>query len=186
MYYVKKNKFKLTIITPEINDYGWFKFYKNHFKIDYDLINIINIKNINFKKFDIFFLTTDDDKIINKINIDLSKVISIDHNSLIRNNIQLKNHIGIRPFSSNYRQWALPCYKIKKFKNTSEINIPKNNDEINIPKNNDEINITIIGGNNDYNINILKKIKSKNKIILNIISRSVSIDKTILKTVLKS
>jgi len=171
MYYVKKNKYKLTIITPEINDYGWFKFYKNHFKIDYDLINIINIKNINFTKFDIFFLTTDDDKIINKINIDLSKVISIDHNSLIRNNIQLENHIGVRPFSSNYRQWALPCYKIKKFKNTSVINIPKNNDEI---------LITIIGGNNDYNINILKKIKSKNKIILNIISRSVSIDKTIL------
>ena len=82
------------------------KFYKNHFKIDYDLINIINIKNINFTKFDIFFLSTDDDKIINKINIDLSKVISIDHNSLIRNNIQLKNYDN----KFCYIQFCYPFY----------------------------------------------------------------------------
>lgn len=151
IYYSKINNFKLDIYTNEMNNYGWIDFYLNKGAIIKPFMEIY--KNID--NYDLIFLLTDDDRRYIGSN---KNVICIDHHYTIRNTaVKLKNHIAVRPFSINYRFWALPCYIINERAMTGS---------------NESINIGICGGRNDYKLDILNNFYSPTRpIIYHLITR---------------
>jgi hypothetical protein len=154
--YCKKTSYKLTIFTNFKNNLGWLDFYKIIFN-DY-IFEYKNITEYNYLKdsFDITFVTTDDDYGFKNEWIN-EKCISIEHTCIIRRP-EFKYKIATRPFITNYRDWALPCYKI--FNETDKQNMLE-----------PDINIAIIGGKNDYNYKLINRLQSVLKINLLIFSR---------------
>lgn len=158
IYFCKKYNHKLTIFTPTENTIGWLDFYKDFFKdYNFEYKSFLDFKQFK-DNFDFIFVTTDDDKCIQSEWIN-NRYIAIQHTNNVRNHY-FTNNLGIRPFVSNYIDWALPCYTI--LNEYDKINL----NEV------DAINIAIIGGNNSYNYNIINKLQSSKRINLFIIGRN--------------
>lgn len=155
--YCKNNNYLLSIFTSLNNTLGWIDFYKNHFKPYNFEINQICEFELNRDKFDIIFVTTDDDYVFKSEWI-TDKCISVNHINNIRRP-EFKNNLGTRPFIKISKEWALPCYSIFKEKDKD---ISSNND----------INIALIGGLAEYNYNTINRLTSSRTINLHIISRS--------------
>lgn len=153
--YCKANHHKLTIFTQCDNNLGWLQFYKNIFS--YYNFEYKNISDYEVLKdtFDIVFVTTDDDYSFKQECIS-DKCITIDHTCFNRRP-EFKHHLEIRQFNVD-RPWVLPCF-----------NIFNKNDKLNMPE--PEINIAIIGGNNDYNYEIINRLNGKVNINLFILAR---------------
>jgi len=157
----KTNGHHLTIYSPPCS-HGWNEFYKQlysrlelkavgHFFSDYNTIDYI-------------FLITDDDRNFPESLTTKKNIICIDHNYIIRRpSIDLKYHIGTRPFSTNYRKWALPCYPIVMTTSEKRDSIVKL----------DNVDIVILGGRNDYEVKHINRLSSTSNIRLHIISRIV-------------
>ena len=99
------------------------------------------------------------------------KCIVVDHKSIIRRP-KYKHRIGTRSFINNYRDWAIPCYKV--FEKKDKTNLLES-----------DIHIAIIGGNNSnnniYNYDLINKIYSEKHIHLHVISRNaLSFDKNFI------
>lgn len=172
--YCQKYNHNLTIFTNFEKDLGWLDFYKNHFKTyHFEITDIFKYKELQ-EIFDITFITTDDDyKFMSEwIN---DKCIVVDHTSIIRRP-KYKHRIGTRSFINNYRDWAIPCYKV--FEKIDKTNLLE-----------PDIHIAIIGGNNSnnsnnniYNYDLINKIYSEKHIHLHVISRNaLSFDKNFVK-----
>ena len=165
--YCQKYNYVLTIFTSTANSLGWLDFYKqffHNFNFEYKSIDRFSAEKDNF---DIIFVTTDDDYEFKSEWIN-DKCVCIDHTSTIRRP-EYKNRLGTRPFVTNYRDYAIPCYKIFEIKDKDN----NDNDCIN-DNDNDCINIAIIGGLNDYNYDTINRTDSNIKIILHIVSRYAS------------
>ena len=164
--YCYDNKYKLTIFTNDSGVLGWFNFYNNKYNnfIKYDKFTEFEKHK---DKFDLIFLTTDDDWRFNNDWIN-DKCISIRHHADLRRP-QFVNNLDVRPFIRNQKNYALPCFPIFQI-----------NDKPNIK--NGIINIAIIGGKHEYKYNIINRLKSENnQIILHIISRTVNIKKDLIR-----
>lgn len=158
IYFCKKYNHKLTIFTPTEYTIGWLDFYKDFFKdYNFEYKSFMDFKQFK-DNFDFIFVPTDDDKYIQSEWIN-NRYIAIQHTNNVRNHY-FTNNLGIRPFVTNYIDWALPCYTI--LNEYDKINL----NEV------DAINIAIIGGNNDYNYNIINKLQSSKRINLFIIGRN--------------
>jgi FkbM family methyltransferase len=181
IYYCKVKNYKLTIYCDIENDkHGNVYLYKkmfNKYPVEYKQIG--SIFDIEKHKYDILFLTTDDDALFKNDDIKINKkTICIDHDPIIRSPM-FKHHVAVRPFPKKfYRDWALPIYPII----TSQ-------KKIECLKNSFNINIVLIGNNNDINIrtqvinlnyktDIINRIKTNGnkKIIFHVISRFISKD----------
>ena len=174
--YCNTNNYLLTIFTSFTNTLGWLEFYTNHFK-KYNF-EFKDIKDFEDSKdlFDIIFITTDDDYEFRQEWIN-NKCVTIYHTNINRQP-EIKNNIGIRPFTNNSNNWAIPCF-----------NIFQQNDKENIINN--DINISIIGGGDDgYNYNVINNLTSSRNINLYIISRTTykfditKIDEKIINVIL--
>ena len=159
--YCQKYNHKLTIFTNFEKDLGWLDFYKNHFKTyHFEITDIFKYKELQ-EIFDITFITTDDDYKFKSEWIN-DKCIVVDHTSIIRRP-KYKHRIGTRSFINNYRDWAIPCYKV--FEKKDKTNLLES-----------DIHIAIIGGNNSnnniYNYDLINKIYSETHIHLHVISRN--------------
>jgi FkbM family methyltransferase len=169
--YCQKYNHKLTIFTNFEKDLGWLDFYKNHFKTyHFEITDIFKYKELQ-EIFDITFITTDDDYKFKSEWIN-DKCIVVDHTSIIRRP-KYKHRIGTRSFINNYRDWAIPCYKV--FEKKDKTNLLES-----------DIHIAIIGGNNSnnniYNYDLINKIYSEKHIHLHVISRNaLSFDKNFVK-----
>jgi glycosyltransferase involved in cell wall biosynthesis len=158
IYFCKKYNHKLTIFTPSEYSIGWLDFYKEFFK-EYNFEYKSFVDFIQFKdNFDLIFVTTDDDKLIQNDWIN-NKYIVIQHTNNIRNHY-FTNNLGIRPFRNNYIDWCIPCFPI--FNKEDKINLNER----------ENINIAIIGGHKDYNYNVINRLQSNIKINLFIIGRN--------------
>lgn len=165
IYYCFVKNYTLEIFTEKIFDTGWLEFYTNIFKDyitftyrAYDDFENEDVRN----KFDIVFLTTDDDFRFkyNWMNI---KVICINHYYKCRR-IDYFDCLGVRPFIENPINWGLPCFPV--FDKPIKI------------IDNDVMNVCIVGGGNLetnlYNTSVINRLKSKKKIVLHIITRFVT------------
>ncbi len=161
IYWSKKNNYKLSIFTPLVNNLDYITFYKDIF--GKETFNIFDYNLIYKYNFDYVILTTDDDQGLNMKKIKCP-IISIDHYYTIRNKIPIDNHIAVRPFATNYRKWALPCYVINK---DPIIRIPDG-----------KINICIIGGP-DYNFDLFKRFISIHNIVFHIMARKINTEEFI-------
>jgi len=159
LYYCKINNFSVTIYTTD-DSKDWKLFYNNIFP------NIKWMSDISFSEYydnyDYIFLTTDDDYTFSNIINKKKNVICIDHYFQIRRSeIDIFFHIGTRPFSINYRKWALPCYPI----------VNSVSEKIEILTNiNNGVHIVLLGGDN-YIETIINRITSISTITLHIIAR---------------
>jgi beta-1,4-mannosyl-glycoprotein beta-1,4-N-acetylglucosaminyltransferase len=157
--YCKTNNYLLTIFTSFDNTLGWIDFYTDHFKnYKFDVKNIYTFEEER-NKFDIIFITTDDDYEFKKEWIN-DKCVSVNHTCMIRRP-DFKNNLGTRPFIKNYKKWAIPCYNI----------FQENNKE---NTSNKYINVSIIGGLNDYNYATINRLDSSSTITLYIIARNAN------------
>ena len=155
IHYCKTKKYDLIIYSDD--NLGYKDYYNTLFSIEYRDVSLFNSERENY---DYIFLMTDDDWSYKTDNI--HNTICIDHYYKIRNHVFI-NRIATRPFSNEYyRKWALPIYPIPNINEINEIN---------------EINIVLLSDDSTYNINVLKRLKSNNKIILHAISRSMTIER---------
>jgi hypothetical protein len=169
IHYCKTNNHKLTIFCRTETQTDYLIFYKKHFK-DY-CFTIIDCRMFTYFKYnyDSIFLLTDDD---GNYNLDDSYInsitIRIDHDYRIRNN-DIQKYIAIRPFKTNNRTWALPCFPIVLKQQKQDF-----------LRNNNQINICILGGNyGQYDtkiINRLTQLNSNNKICIHAMARTVNKD----------
>jgi len=154
--YSQKYDYKLSIFTSNSNSLGWLEFYKQFFKnYNFEYKNISDFEKEK-NNFDNIFITTDDDYAFNTEWIN-DKCICIDHISMIRRP-EYKYRLGTRPFIKNLRDWTIPCFTAFGINDKTHINEP-------------DINITIIGGLNDYNYDVINRLNSEHKIKLHIIAR---------------
>jgi glycosyltransferase involved in cell wall biosynthesis len=157
--YCKKNNHTLTIFTSTKYTLGWLDFYKTLFN-DY-MFQYVSVNNYCDLKdtFDITFVTTDDDNgfLCEWIN---DKCIVIEHTSIQRTP-GYTFRIGTRLFINTHNDWVIPCFNI--FKETEKTNMLDT-----------DINITIIGGNIDYNYEVINRLDSKKHINLFILGRNIS------------
>ena len=157
--YCKTNDYLLSIFTSFDKTLGWIEFYINHFKnYKFEVKHIYTFEEMK-DKFDIIFVTTDDDYAFKSEWIN-DKCVSINHTCMIRR-LEFKNNLGTRPFIKNYKKWAIPCYNI----------FQENDKETTLNK---DINISIIGGLNDYNYNTINRLHSSSNINLYIIARNAN------------
>jgi hypothetical protein len=171
IYYCKIKNYKLTIFHNEKKDYlENMLLYKNILN-DYniEIKQILEFDN-NKYRYDILFLLTDDDFSYNTNNDFINnKTICIDHLPITRNPI-LKHHMHVRPylFNNNENTFVLPIWP----------NVEKNE---NFQNKNNFYNILIISDSNiNYKTNIINRLRTKvkdKKIIINAVSRNMSIDK---------
>jgi len=125
--YCWKHGHSLDIYTCEADSSDWFDVYTHLYHTFNDLHFFIitetdeGIQNLKrfFKTLDMYDLvisTTDDDYcFINKqwSQSHLNKLICVDHFVDPRQPlIPPERHIATRPFRTNYRKWALPCFSI--------------------------------------------------------------------------
>jgi len=167
IYFCKINKHELTIFSDS-DIHNWIDFYNhafNDFNIEYKKCSFFeSLKN----DYDIIFLTTDNDNRFKNVWIDQSKknIICIDHDyNIRRTNINLFYHIATRPFSENYRKWALPCYPLINTHSKIEL---MDKTQIN------DVNVSILGGNMNYDYRTINRLSSNSNIVLHIISRRVN------------
>lgn len=156
--YCKTNEYFLTIFTSTKHTLGWLEFYTKCFKnYKFEFKKLYEFEELK-DRFDLIFVTTDDDYSFKKEWIN-DKCISINHINKIRRS-EFKNNLGTRPFIENYKKWAIPCYPI--------LNISDKQNSFEL-----YTNIAIIGGLNDgVNYNILNRLESNNQIILHICHRN--------------
>ena len=154
--YCKTKNYDLTIYSDD--NLGYKDHYKTLFSInDYRDVSLFYSERQNY---DFIFLMTDDDWSYK--TDDTKKTICIDHYYKIRNHV-FENRIATRPFSvEHYRKWALPVYPIKNINEMNGVN---------------EINIVLLSDDSTYNINVLNRLKSSNKMILHAISRTMIIER---------
>ena len=165
IHYCKTNNYNLTIYSDD--NLGYKDYYKTLYSInEYRPVSLFHSERQNY---DFIFLMTDDDW---SYKTDTKKTICIDHYYKIRNHV-FENRIATRPFSNEYyRKWALPIYPIKNSVDKNDAS-ETNMSEINI----NEINIVLLSDDSTYNMNVLKRLKSNNKIILHAISRTMTIER---------
>ena len=164
--YCKSRNFKLTIYLLKNSDQGYSLFYNtlfNNYFIEYKEVSEFNIEK---QKYDIIFLTTDDDYNFDKSDNNINnKTICIDHYYQIRSPMFVKR-VATRPFEQeHYRNWALPVYPI--------FNSSMKHASINI----DKTIIILLTNSDNYNINIINRLRSNKKIVLHAISREMTINK---------
>ena len=168
IYYCHVKNHNLTIYTISENAKGWLFFYRQKFNTSNFVYKNLKFFNYDRNKYDLIFLTTDDDMKYHDKNLFVNnKTIRIDHNYLIRRP-RITKFIAVRPFLQNYRKWSLPCYPLI--------------DTFEIKKqlvSNDNINICILGESlENYNVKIINRLKCfDKKIIINAIARKVSYNK---------
>lgn len=174
LHFCKNNSCKLTIYTDFADNHNWFEYYKKVFineTFDFQIKHHVNFENERSRYDYIFLITDDDPKFKNEwVN---KKTICIDHHVNIRRDNEFLYHISSRPFNNNVRDWALPCFPI--IQSLDKINI------INNFNNENNIHIVIIGGHSvkQYNVNVINRIKPKNKnykIVLHAVSRKMTIN----------
>lgn len=161
LHYCVVNGHSVTVYTQE-STHGWQAFYMKRFptmiwKSCSDFIS-------EYASHDYIFLTTDDDRVFPLQNA--KHLICIDHNFAMRRpSVDPSFHIATRPFVTNYRKWAIPCYPI----------VHSVQEKVSyLQSMTDGIHIAVIGGRYDYDIKQLKRIKSTSPIILHLISRHIS------------
>ena len=165
--YCHLHNHNLTIFTSLDKTIGWLDYYKNHFQnYHFEITNILKYKEIQ-ETFDITFITTDDDyAFLNEWVND--KCVVVDHMSIIRRP-EYKHRIGTRPFINNYRDWIIPCYKVFEKSDKTNLLDP-------------DIHIALIGGDNNYNYDLINKMYSDKQIHLHVISRNaLFFDKNVIK-----
>lgn len=163
IHFCKKTNDDLIIYTPPPS-HGWKEFYNTMYpKLQWKQPSEITS---DCSTLDCIILTTDDDFSFPDALTSIKKVICIDHSSMVRRqNVDMKYHLGTRPFSINYRKWALPCYPIIT-------TISEKRDAL--IKRGDYVNIAIIGGGGDhYTIEHINRLSSTSMIQLHFISRTV-------------
>jgi hypothetical protein len=114
-----------------------------------------------YTAYDFILVTTDDDRMFPLHTA--TNVICIDHRFNVRRpSIDPFFHIATRPFATNYRKWALPCYPI----------VQTVKDKIALMQR-DSVHVIVLGFN-EYNISRINRLTSKHKITLHFISRQVN------------
>jgi hypothetical protein len=162
IYFCKIKGYSLTIYSPSERS-GWREFYTQMFP------------GLVWRSSELYFLekplytytilTTDDDPGIPESIIRNNKILCIDHYYKNRRpSIDMSRHIATRPFSMNYRPWALPCYPM--------IGSLEKNALISKPC--DFLDVVILGGSNDYSVEQICRLKSDSKIRLHVIARNVN------------
>lgn len=165
--FCKTNGHHLTIYTQPCT-HGWNEFYNQMYsKVEWRQVGQFFS---DYNTIDWIFLTTDDDRNFPDSLTSRKNIICIDHNHIVRRpSIDLKYHIGTRPFLINNRKWAIPCYPIVM--TTSEKR------DI-LVKAGDYVNIILLGDKNYYNTKQINRLTSTSMIRLHIISRNI--DRSIL------
>lgn len=167
IHYCRSRNFKLTIYLIKGRDEGYVEFYNtlfHNYVIEYKMLTEFSIEK---HKYDIIFLTTDDDynfdRSDNSIN---NKTICIDHYYIIRSPIFLKR-VATRPFNQDYyRNWALPTYPV--------LNSTIKQSSIQ----NDKTVIVLLGHSPlNYNVNVINRLRSNKKIVIQAISRDINMDR---------
>ena len=116
---------------------------------------------VEYKAYDFIIVTTDDDRMFPLHSA--KNVICIDHRFNVRRpSIDPFFHIATRPFATNYRKWALPCYPI----------VQTVQEKIALMQR-DSVHIIVLGFN-EYNISRINRLTSSSKITLHFISRQVN------------
>jgi hypothetical protein len=162
IHFCKCYEHTLTIFSTS-ESHGWNIFYKQLFsETEWKSYELFKYEHNNY---DYIFLTTDDDFTFADIIHTKKNVFCIDHYYQNRRpQIQLEYHLATRPFSIEYRKWALPCYPIIK---TVEDKMYAIKDKQLLSN---DIHIVIIGGG-DYIMSSINRISSSYNIILHVISR---------------
>lgn len=162
IHFCKTKGYSLTIYSPSEKS-GWREFYTQMFP---DLVwRSTDLYFLEKPLYTYTILTTDDDHGILESIIKNIKVLCIDHYYKNRRpSIDISHHIATRPFSMNYRPWALPCYPI----------IGSSEKKALISKPSEFLDVVILGGSNDYSVEQICRLKSDSKIRLHVIARNVN------------
>lgn len=133
-------------------------FFSKHDKISWKPIHLFGSRNEDF-----VFLLTDDDKFFPAGNSN-AKIVIFNHTPFIRNNMECKEYINVRPFRNTFK-WVLPTYKILNTKEKNEI-----------LSQSDKIHIAIVGETNKLaSIPKLRKLfpTQNQNIMFHIMSRKI-------------
>lgn len=158
---------ELTIFCRIENYNSYMEFYKMHFNnYRFDILDCRIFPCYKYNYDTIFLITDDDINFPDNDHYINNKTIRIDHNYEIRRET-IPKYIAVRPFETNNRNWALPCfpllYSTLKKRILSENNI---------------INITILGSNyGQYNVSILNRIyvPEGSRIKINAMAREIGV-----------
>lgn len=171
IYYCKIKEYKLTIFHNGDQDYlDNMLLYKN--LVYEDRIDIKQLKEFenNQQNYEIIFLLTDDDYSFKTNNMNINnKTICIDHSPITRNPI-LKYHLKVRPYELNENEntFVLPIWPGREINEKYQMN-------------NNFYNILVISDSVlNYKTDIINRLKTKvkdKKIIINAVSRNMSIEK---------
>ena len=153
--YAKNNEILVDIFTNTQNDLGWIDFYREKF----NNFNVIDFKKFegNTNNYSTFFVTTDDDPLFKTEWID-NNVVCLNHYYKIRSP-NFKHYLNVANFKDSPLEYSYPCYPLINYKEKKQ-----------------NTTVCVIGGGNihtNHNIDIINRLESKNKIILNIFVRKI-------------
>ncbi len=164
LHFAKNNNYHVDIYTNFYNNIGWINFYNKNFKnvtfLYYKEYQNIKYHNLNYKY---IFVTTDDDYEFKDEWI-YDNVICINHFFKIRNP-NYKNYLNCTNYKNSTLLYAISCFPLITSFNKKQNNV-----------------VTIIGEIVKFNFDNINRLKfiDNDKIILNIIGRSINEDDHLL------